>query len=63
MKLEKVLKRTGMKGEMEGFFLKTYREGNTMSLKNDEVVVLLKKAMFKDGEYPDMISVTVEWNE
>lgn len=62
MKMEKVLNKTGLRGEMEGFFLKTYREADSMSLREDEVVVLLKKAMFPDGDFPESIRVTVEWD-
>jgi hypothetical protein len=49
---------------MNGFFyLQTYRETNKMSLSKDEVIVLLTRNLFPNGNMPAEVNVTVSWNE
>ena len=62
--ISKTLKKAKFRGSMTGsLFLQTYRESNKMILSKDEVVVLLPRNLFPDGNMPAEVNVTVSWNE
>ena len=62
--ISKTLKKAKFRGSMNGFlFLQTYRESNKIILSKDEVVVLLARNLFPDGNMPAEVNVTVSWNE
>ncbi len=62
--ISKTLNKAKFRATMNGFFyLQTYRETNKMSLSKDEVIVLLTRNLFPDGNMPAEVNVTVSWNE
>ena len=62
--ISKTLNKAKFRGSMNGFlFLQTYRETNKVILSKDEVIVLLAKNLFPDGNMPAEVNVTVSWNE
>ena len=62
--ISKTLNKAKFRGSMNGsLFLQTYRETNKVILSKDEVIVLLAKNLFPDGNMPAEVNVTVSWNE
>ncbi len=62
--ISKTLIKAKFRASMNGaLFLQTYRESNKMILSKDEVIVLLARNLFPDGNVPAEVNVTVSWNE
>ena len=56
-------KMSGLKAGQGFVFLMTYRETFHLSVASDQVIVQLAKTLFPEGNLPEEISVTVEWND
>ena len=62
--ISKTLIKVKFRASMNGaLFLQTYRESNKMILSKDELVVLLPRNLFPDGNMPAEVNVAVNWNE
>lgn len=60
---KKLKKMSGLKAGYGWMYLTSYREDFHMTFAEDEVIVQLKKALFPNGNMPDEIDVTVEWDK